>query len=167
MPDGAKPFVQTAHYDLNDQLVSVVPTELILQHRFIPLKLDGDRLTVGMVDPFHAGAIAELDRVLHGMKVDVCAIGYDDFMATLARLRLDSGGRKREQVAAGTISYEKGDQEREADQNLGVIGNEVVGLVDKILKAGIERNASGHSHRGRPRRHPCALSRRRHDPRLG
>ena len=143
VPEGVMTFVRTAQFDVNDQVVSLVPAETILQHRFIPLKLDGNKLTVGMVDPYHAGAIAELERVLQGIELDIRAISHDDYMATLVRLRLDSGRqRRRDGNAVGTISYEKEDQEKEANNALGVLGKEVTTLVDKIFAAGIERGAS-------------------------
>jgi type IV pilus assembly protein PilB len=141
--NGVIPFYRTSDFDVNDQLVAHVPVESILAHRFLPLALEGNTLTVGMVDPYQGAAIAELGRVLRGIEVQVAGIGYDDYMAVLARLRLDAGPRRHgAQLSAEAIAYEKDDQEREAEHGLGVIGNEVVGLVDKICKSAIAQGAS-------------------------
>ena len=137
------PFVRTANFDITEQLLSMVPIESMLQHRFIPLRLDRNTLTVGMVDPHHAGAATELDRILHGVTVTVAAISQDDFMSTLVRLRIDAPRRRQQQpLSSEDISYEKDESDKEADAALTVIGNEVVHLVDKILTTGIDRGAS-------------------------
>ncbi len=141
-PDGVMPFVRTANFDINDQVIEMVPVELMLQHRFIPLALNGKCLKIGMVDPFHSGAVADLDRVLHGIQIDTVAIAYDDFMSCVARMRLDGDARRGKRGASGAIVFEKDDQLREAEQKLGVVGHEVVELVEKIIRAGVALEAS-------------------------
>jgi type IV pilus assembly protein PilB len=140
------PFVAVSAYDITDQLARLVPVRLVRQHRFLPLRLQEQTLTVGMVDPHNAAGVAEIRRLLHSVDLRIVAISQDDFSATLNRLKLDSpvAGPKNphELTVPDAITYDKEDQERDADKAIRVIGDEVVHLVNKIVAAGIDRGAS-------------------------
>jgi hypothetical protein len=70
----AIPFVEVSDYEPNARVVGMLPTKLVLQHRAIPLRLQGNRLLVGMVLPRNAAALNELRRVLHTVDFEVAAI---------------------------------------------------------------------------------------------
>jgi type IV pilus assembly protein PilB len=140
-------FVEVAEFDPDAKLVALVPEKLIVEHRLLPLKLEGSRLTVGMVAPRNAVALADLRRVLHGFDVDVLAIGADDFDDWVVRLRVQTAapGDPRAGGAAlkpEQLAFDVTDSEREADKALRIIGDEVIRCVNRIVCAALEREAS-------------------------
>lgn len=142
---GVTPFVRTSAYAFDKKLLELVPAKLIQQHRVLPLELAGRRLTVGMVDPFNAGSVAELRRVVSAADVHIAAIASEDFNEAMVRLRLDQAGpkaRPAEMISADQIAYDATDQERDAKREVGVIGDEVVMLASKIIATAISTGAS-------------------------
>lgn len=141
------PFVEVADFDPDAKVVSLVPERLILEHRLLPLKVEGSRLTVGMVAPRNAVALAELRRVLHGFEVEVLAISADDFDDWVVRLRVETAAPS-DPRAGGTaikpeqLAFDVTDSEREADKALRIIGDEVIRCVNRIICTALERGAS-------------------------
>jgi len=85
---GSIPFVEVSDFDLQPSVVAMIPAKLIRQHRILPLRLSGSRLTVGMVSPRNTGALAELRRTLPTVEPEVVAISADDFAQAVVRLRV-------------------------------------------------------------------------------
>lgn len=142
------PFVEVADYDPAPKVVGMLPAKLILQHRAVPLRLQGNRLLVGMVLPRNAAALADLRRVLHAVDFEVAAISLEDFAHTVLRLKLD-GARGPESTRDSTavispesLTYDAADSEREADKAVRVVGDEVVRAVNRIIAAALSRDAS-------------------------
>ncbi len=86
----AIPFVEVSDYEPNARVVGMLPTKLVLQHRAIPLRLQGNRLLVGMVLPRNAAALNELRRVLHTVDFEVAAISLEDFAHAVLRYKVDT-----------------------------------------------------------------------------
>lgn len=143
--DGIK-FVRIASYAITDKLVAMLAQRTIQQHRVLPLELRGKTLLVGMVDPYNAIAQAEVRRTLSTVDVDVVAIGTDDFNEAFIRFRLDPNanvrGKAAEQISPDALIFDAADQERDAAKAVGVIGDEVVQMANRIIASAIERNAS-------------------------
>lgn len=140
-------FVRVSTYDPTPQVAATVPAKLIRQHRLLPLELRDRTLTVGMVDPTNTASRAELGRVLATTDVAIVAISQDDFNEAYVRLRIDSspalrGGRPAaEIVQPDQLVFDLADQERDPKQ-AGPIGDEVVGLANRLIAHAIERGAS-------------------------
>lgn len=92
---GAKavPFVEVSEFDVSAKVLAMVPSKIILLHRLLPLRLVGQTLTIGMVCPRNAVALAELQHVLQRVDVEVVAISVDDFNQSLVRFRIEAPQR--------------------------------------------------------------------------
>ncbi|MBP9086655.1 MAG: Flp pilus assembly complex ATPase component TadA [Kofleriaceae bacterium] len=143
--DGIK-FVRISSYTINDKLLAMLAQRTIQQHRVLPLELRGKTLIVGMVDPYNIIAQSEVRRTLSTVEVEFVAIGTDDFNEAFIRFRLDPAatarGKAAEQISPDSIVYDAADQERDAAKAVGVIGDEVVQMANRIIASAIERNAS-------------------------
>jgi type IV pilus assembly protein PilB len=132
-------FVEVAQFGMTGKVLELVPTALILEHRMLPLALNGKQLVVGMVNPFAQTSIQELRRVLHGVDAEVVAISADDFSQTLVRLKIE----KPERAARGRpqpVTYHT--DRRDVDKSQLVSGEEITTLLDRILLEGVDRGAS-------------------------
>ena len=147
LPPGSIVFAELRDFDLQPSVLAMVPTKLVRLHRLLPVKLTGNRLTVGMVNPRDAAALAELRRTLQAVEIDVVAIGLEDFNQAIVRLKLTDAGPSRasgvprinpDQFVFETIA----EQERESARDARAVGDDVIKLVNRIIAAGIEREAS-------------------------
>lgn len=142
------PFVEVTDFDPPAKVIGMLPAKLILQHRAVPLRLQGNRLLVGMVLPRNAAALADLRRVLHTVDFEVAAISLEDFAHTVLRFKLDAvrgADSTRDSIAAispESLSYDAADSEREADKAVRVVGDEVVRAVNRVIAAALSRDAS-------------------------
>ncbi|MBI4956574.1 MAG: Flp pilus assembly complex ATPase component TadA [Myxococcales bacterium] len=143
------PFVAVADFEPTPKVVNMVPLRLVQQHRLLPLRLVGQRLTIGMVAPRSPAALTELRNVLQTLDFEVVAIALDDFADALARLKIDGpvargpegGARGKAGVNPDTLGFEAVEQV-EADKAGRVVGDEVVRALNRIIAAGLEREAS-------------------------
>jgi type IV pilus assembly protein PilB len=140
-------FVEVSDYEPAAKVVQLVPSKLILAHRLLPLRLEGNALTVGMVSPRNATALSELRQVVPSLELEVAAISQDDFTLAVQRLRIDGGGRG--EAARGvrvidpdTLQFDVVDQERDADKVVKVVGDEVVRAVSRLIAGALQREAS-------------------------
>jgi type IV pilus assembly protein PilB len=148
LPAGSIPFVEVPDFDLTPAVLSMVPVKIIRQHRLLPLKLTGKKLMVGLVAPRNQAAVAELKRALQTVDLDVVAISADDFYHALVRYRLDPAFASKASKPGGysvnpdTLVFETA-AEVDREQNPSrAIGDEVIRFVNKMLVAGLDRDAS-------------------------
>lgn len=143
---GVIPYVEVADYEPTPRVISLIPARLILQHRLLPLRLQGDVLTVGMVTPRYAGLLTELHQLLQKLELEVVAIGLEDFQQAVVRHRIEvvRGGDARgdAKVAPESLSFDVTDSERDPDKALRIVGDEVVRCVNRIVAAAVAREAS-------------------------
>lgn len=136
-------FVRVAGYDV-EKYVSLLPAKVMHQYRVLPLELRNRTLKLGMVDPFNQAAAADLKRTLTSVDLEMVAISEADFNETFLRLRLDSSGgqgRRVDAIPPDSLQFDVADQERDVAK-VGVIGDEVVLLANRILATALERGAS-------------------------
>jgi type IV pilus assembly protein PilB len=141
------PFVEVSEFDPTPKVLGAVSPRLIVTHRLIPLRLVGDVLTVGMVNPRNTEALDELRRVLQKIRLEVVAISADDFVHALLRFRIELPAREGTRGEGGTIvpeslAFDVTDSEREPEKATRIIGDEVVRAVNRIIATGISRCAS-------------------------
>lgn len=144
----AIPWAELRDYDLQPSVLSMVPTKLVRLHRLLPVKLEGNRLTVAMVAPRDSAALSELKRTLQTVDLRVVAIGLEDFNQAIVRLKLtdagpSSGARSAPRVNPDQFVFETvTDQERETARDARAVGDDVIKLVNRIIAAGLDREAS-------------------------
>ena len=141
------PYAELRDYDLQPSVLLMVPTKLIRQHRMLPVKLVGNHLTVAMVNPRDQGALGELKRALVTVELSVVAIGLEDFNAAIVRLKLDDTRPARMRgaptVNPDTFVFETiAESERDTARDARAVGDDVIKLVNRMIAAGIEREAS-------------------------
>jgi type II secretory ATPase GspE/PulE/Tfp pilus assembly ATPase PilB-like protein len=149
-PEDARaiPWAELRDYDLQPSVLSMVPTKLVRLHRLLPVKLEGNRLTVAMVAPRDSAALAELKRTLQTVDLRVVAIGLEDFNQAIVRLKLtdvgpSSGARSAPRMNPDQFVFETvTEQERETARDARAVGDDVIKLVNRIIAAGLDREAS-------------------------
>lgn len=143
---GAIPFHELRDFDLSPSVLAMVPTKLVRSWRMLPVKLSGNVLTLAMVNPRDNAALAEIKRTLQTVEIMPVAIGLEDFSSTLVRLKLSDDptpGAKRTgpRINPDAFQFETvAEQERGADTR--TVGDDAIRLVNRIIAAGIEREAS-------------------------
>ncbi len=138
-------FVQVGSYDLTDNVLRLLPANIIQEHRVLPLAVVGRTLTVGMVNPYNVRATTEIKKSLSSVDTKIVAISIDDFNEALVRLRISGGNvtatARKEPVPINSITYESV-EERESEKAVRVIGDEVISSTTRIIAAGLEYGAS-------------------------
>ena len=144
---GSIKFAEVRDFDLSPSVLSMIPGKLIRSYRMLPLKLAGNVLTLGMVNPRDNAAIAELKRTLQTVEVKPVALGLEDFNSAIVRLKIDDSGSKAKtspqaRVNPDSFQFETiAEQERDA-AGARTVGDDAIKMVNKIIAAGIERDAS-------------------------
>ena len=143
---GVIPFAELRDYDLSTTVLTMVPGKLIRQFRLLPVKLAGNVLTVAMVNPRDNAALSELQRTLQTVQVVPVAIGLEEFNSALVRFKLldDAGPRKSgagPRINPDSFQFETV-AEQDRDRADARAGDEAIRLVNKIIAAGLEREAS-------------------------
>ncbi len=144
-PDDAVHFAEVRDFDLSPSVMSMVPAKLVRAYRLLPVRLNGNVLTVAMVNPRDAAALSELRRTLQAVTVVPVAIGLEDFNSALVRLKLDDSGKTRASAAArinpDSFQFEMTEPERDTGP-ARVVGDDAIRLVNRIIAAALEREAS-------------------------
>jgi type IV pilus assembly protein PilB len=142
-------FVELSDFELTPNVLKMLPSRLIKQYRVIPVKLSGKKLTVAMVAPKHAGAVAEITRMHQALDLEIVAIAADDYNATINKLKLDeaptTGSRavqKLNTIDPNQLVLEAADFERDAGPPPKTVGDDVIRIVNRIVAAALEREAS-------------------------
>jgi len=140
-------FHELREFDLSPTVLTMVPTKLVRQYRLLPVKLHGKELTVAMVNPRDQAALAELSRALVSVDIVPVAIGLEDFNSALVRLKLDDArGTARtsssQRVNPDSFNFETIAEREDAREGRAAMGDEAIKLVNRIIAAGIEREAS-------------------------
>jgi type IV pilus assembly protein PilB len=144
---GAKavPFVEVSEFEVTPKVLALVPSKIVLLHRLLPLRLTGQTLTVGMVNPRNAVALSELQHVLQRIDVEVAAISADDFNQALVRFRIEAPHRESvrgDGVGADSLTFDAIDAQPDDARQVRVIGDEVVRALNRVIAAGLSREAS-------------------------
>jgi len=149
LPAGTVPFVEVADYEPTAAVLAMVPAKLIRQHRLLPLRLSGKKLTVGLVAPRNQGAVAELKRALQTVEFEVVAISADDFYHALVQHKLDPAFAPKQAKTGGyslnpeQLTFEStAEADREQNPPARAVGDEVIRFVNKMFVAALDRDAS-------------------------
>ena len=140
--DGSIRFVSVSDYPRIESVLELLPRQMIEQFRLLPLEVNSNTLTVGMVDPLDHSALRELQRV-QTRAPEIVAISADDFAQSVRRLRLDapSTGDRSNRVQSAAITFDEHETDR-PDANLRAAGDQIVKLAADIVAAGLDRHAS-------------------------
>lgn len=135
------PFIDLRNFQINSELVKLLPEFQSRQSRAIVLKDDGNSYTVGMVDPQDLFAVEDIERVLN-RKINIALIREDDLLAIL-----DTVYRRTEEIThfAETLSQELKPSEVIATFDTTDTAQKdlpVVNLLRSIFEDAVQVNAS-------------------------
>jgi len=144
---GTIPFVEVGDYDPSAAVLAMVPSKLVRQHRVIPLKIDGRKLTLGMVQPRNPSALSDLRGTLSTVELDVVAIAMEDFVQSSLRFKLEGTPRvvaKGAGTDPNSIQFEtvQAESDREREAGLNRVGDEVIRYTNKMIAVGLDMGAS-------------------------
>ncbi len=87
------PYVDLKHYLLDPDVVRLLPRELALRHKAVPIDRDGSALTVAMVDPYAIDAIDGIQRMI-GLKIRPVAASLESVEYAIAAFAGDDDGEE-------------------------------------------------------------------------
>lgn len=88
------PFIHLKDFLLDQEMMQMVPRELLLRYQVLPLSLSGDVLTLGMVNPEDLEALDHIQRISGDQTIDVRLISDRDFREVI---------NKSEEASSSTI----------------------------------------------------------------
>lgn len=120
---------------------NILPARIALKHQILPLAREGDRLRVGLSDPFHHGMRAVLAQQLDGA-VEYCLVPRSALLATLQTL-YGVGAETLEQLVEGREA--EGTQQEEDEVN--IIDEDdaeasVMKFVNQIMREALKQRAT-------------------------
>ena len=143
---GVVRFAELRDFDLSPSVLSMVPGKLVRSFRLLPVRLNGNVLTVAMVNPRDNAALAELRRTLQTVTIVPVAIGLEDFNSALVRLKLDDSGKARAttgtRINPDSFQFEAAAEQDRDPASARTVGDDAIRLVNRIIAAGLERDAS-------------------------
>ena len=144
---GMIPFTEVRDYDLSTSVLTMVPSKLMRSFRLLPVRLNGNVLTVAMVNPRDNAALAELRRTLQTVQIVPVAIGLEDFNSALVRLKLlDDAGPKRggggPRINPDSFQFETVAEQDRDRTDARTVGDDAIRLVNKIIAVGLDLGAS-------------------------
>ncbi|NOZ85783.1 MAG: Flp pilus assembly complex ATPase component [Deltaproteobacteria bacterium] len=145
-------FVNLARMQPDPNIYQLVPSAILQRHKLIPLKMEGNSLTLAMVDPSNVMGIDDVRRCLHGIEIKPVAISEEDYKTYIKKYAKQDGSQsvglaeKRGPVATDWRQLEIFSDAAEAAEDkraaTKVAGQEVVTILNQILAEGLGREAS-------------------------
>jgi type IV pilus assembly protein PilB len=139
------PYVDLARTRLDQELLHVLPVELMVQYRFVPLRRDNGTLTIAVADPRELDQIDEITTRLHAkLKVTVATPSAIDAVLT----RGDASQRVLDETTQHLrVSLVKETEHGEEDLDLDRLTGDkemspIVKLIDSVVLTALERRAS-------------------------
>ncbi len=142
------PFVDLREYAFSEKAIKAVPDYLLKEHKVIPLKLQGNVLSLAITDPLNVRAIDEI-RLVTGFDVEPMiaveeeVLGALDRFCGLSRHEMEGMVENASHEAAESIEVE-GEVDASDAEDLRISEDEpvIVRLVSLILAGGISAGAS-------------------------
>jgi type IV pilus assembly protein PilB len=143
------PFMDLRDFAYSEKLIKSVPDYLLKEHKVLPLKLDGNRLTLAMTDPLNVRAIDEI-RLTTGFEIEPVIAVEEEVLNALDRYLglasadveglVQSAAKEAEKIELEGTEGPSGDD----SENLRISEDEpiIVRLVSLILAGGISASAS-------------------------
>ena len=140
-------FMDLREYAFSDKAVKAVPDYLLKEHKVIPLKLEGNVLTLAITDPLNVRAIDEI-RLVTGFDIDPVMAVEEEVMAALDRYcgisTEDMTHQLEDASSQAAEGIEMDDIDASDTEDLRYSEDEpvIVRLVSLILAGGISAGAS-------------------------
>jgi type IV pilus assembly protein PilB len=138
------PAINLEEFEIDDDVIKLIPKELALRHQILPINRSGSTLIVAMLDPSNLSAV---DDVKFNTGYNVEPVVASDEAIRLAIERYYEQGVKYEEILDDIIDDEVDVVEQEAEEDVVDLERSseeapVVRLVNLILVDAIKKNAS-------------------------
>ncbi len=124
--------IQLFHYPFEEKLFNLIPKEIAKRNLIVPLKVEGDKLTVAMRDPMDFTAIDDL-RLITGFQIIPVISSKDDILRTIHKYYEEESFD--DFLGDQTVTEEKQEDQLEIDAP-------IVRIVNQILSAAVTQKAS-------------------------
>jgi type IV pilus assembly protein PilB len=78
------PLMQLSHYEIEPNVIQLIPSELAKRALLLPVKIQGNKLYIAMVDPMNFFAIEEV-RMCTGYQIEVAMATKDELMLAIMK----------------------------------------------------------------------------------
>lgn len=133
-----QPAVRPQDMSIDPAVLQLIPPTMAESQEIIPIKLEGNVLTVAMSDPGNILIVDELSR-LTGYKVNPVKAGSQDIKRAVER---HYGGEEFEEYASGVDTGDEEGDERSDPVSELVAEAPAVSMVNSFLESAIENRAS-------------------------
>jgi len=137
-------FVKITRADIDLQLIQLLPTQLIERHKILPLRREGNRLHLAMVDPLNVWAIEDV-RMATGCEVSPVMVSEGDMEWTLNQISgLGIRGRLEKMMkdVVGLDDFGTAEEVSEAELREMVEEAPIIRLVNAIVTQAVASKAS-------------------------
>ncbi|HHY22418.1 MAG TPA: type II secretion system ATPase GspE [Bacilli bacterium] len=129
------PHVSLYNYPIEEELLSIVPKELVKKYRVVPIKKRNNKLVIAMSDPLDFYAVDDL-RLATGFQIERVIATKDDINRIISKYyELDESMQEMLKQLGDGKSEQNQQDEEDSD-------SPVIRLVNQILLNAIQRKAS-------------------------
>lgn len=134
-------FVDLSSYRIDEKILSLIPTNVVLKLQAMPILKVGSSLTVAMIDPLDVSIIDELNRITGGLRITPVLSTPTGIKKAIEKYYKQSAEITPPQAEPKGPARPEA---KEADQALLKEAEQasVIRLVDKILEQAVEKEAS-------------------------
>jgi len=136
------PKISLEEYEINKNVLELVPAKIAQKHILIPLFIDGKRLTIAMVDPLDVFVIDQL-QYMTGMTIDIVISSQDEIKSAIHKYY--GTVRDVDDVVdefQNTSAEEKERNDSAETYKVVEDDNPIVRFVDLIIKEAVKERAS-------------------------
>jgi type IV pilus assembly protein PilB len=147
------PFITLAHYEIDQEVLKSIPTDLVHKYRIVPVDRTGDSLTIALADPSNIYLLDELRLLTHCQIIPVISFESDIKEAIEKYFPQNHGDTFEEalkditdedvEMAEAEAEMELGDESVEEEElSLHADDAPVVQLVNMMISEAIKMRAS-------------------------
>ncbi len=101
------PHLSLLDYLIDKDIVELVPKEMCLEYRLLPIDKLGHNLTVAMVNPLNTEALNKVREVCPGLRIKPILCAHKHFETVTARLFAEEGGKKSEELSLSSFGLQQ------------------------------------------------------------
>lgn len=144
------PAVHLEHFDIEDEVLKLIPPEVARKHLVIPVERTGSTLTIAMADPSNMGAIDQI-RFMTSYNIEPVVASeasirnaIEKFYGSSRDMQLRDVMEEIEKVADSAELEIESEEDELSEQALAAAGKDapVIRLVNAMLADAIKRGAS-------------------------
>ncbi len=120
--------VNLTRLQLDPRVLKLLPQEMLLQHKILPIAYAHNRITLAMVNPTDLAALDDVRRVLRGVMIEPVEASQDDIERFMKTIYVELLRKEEEKKAAA--------KEQAVALMKSVAGDKAAGEVEKLIAQG-------------------------------